>query len=81
MDEFWLVTEAHIGGDCEVVSLDGDVLYVGTQTEVVKVDLVKGESDKVVAIPRGEKLTGPEVKTFVTQTVIVLHLGTRSIFL
>ena len=73
-----LVTGVHIGGDCEVVALAGDDLYAGAQTEVVKVDLVNGESDKVAAIFRGEKLTGPDVKT---QTVIVLHLGTKSIFL
>ena len=78
MGKLELVTGVHIGGDCEVVALAGDDLYAGAQTEVVKVDLVNGESDKVAAIFRGEKLTGPDVKT---QTVIVLHLETKSIFL
>jgi len=80
-DTLELVTEVDIGGECEVFALAGDDLYVGTQTEVVKVDLVNGGSDKVTIIPRGEKLTGLDVKTFGTQTVVVLHLGTRSLFL
>jgi len=80
-DKLDLVTEVDIGGACESFTLACDDLYVGTKTEVMKVDLLNGESEKVANIPRGEKLIGLDVKTFETQTVLVQHLGTRSQFL